>query len=897
MRSKHLVTLFIITFLSFSTVKVWGKDVFAGFVTKKLKTLLDCNFALYYNFKGNGPDAGSFLDFVDEPEQFYWFVEHFLSVKFRVPKHLKDKNIHNFTPCLNRSWVSEFLKEYEEPFVNPVMKFLDKEQRLFFTYNFGDVEPQGKYTYFPVKEFHKYCILPPLIKTNIKDGESGEFLKYQLNKEEYKVFLSSVGSQMTAIKNLYSTVEDEQRKQLLKVIIENESTNDISVQCPTYNIKLHYTKECANSNNILKCIDEFLRKTCEKKTESKHPSADLCEHLQFLFESLKNPYLDNFKKFMTNSDFTLIKPQSVWNVPIFDIYKPKNYLDSVQNLDTECFKKLNSKNLIFLSFHDDIPNNPYYNVELQEIVKLSTYTYSIFDKLYNFFFVFKKSGAPISPVSVKELSHNITDFSFKEDNSEIQCQNVRKSLDLEVDVETMKGIAAEKLCKIIEKFILTKDDASKPEKSDIHRGFRILCILISTHVEAYNIVRQLLNMESMISLTRYTSLYIHKFFKSVTLLKGNFLYKNNKAIRYSRACSKASLHVPSVLYRRNIYIPETFLSLYLGLSNLVSSNPSSPFFEYAIIEFLVTYYNKGSEKFVLYFISIISVLYINEYYYEQLSCFYPKEFELIKSRMIHPNIVDRILKGIDNLMKSTRYDKMRTMYLDFESSDIFSREKVFTALYNFDSFIKTNEQLKKKNLEEISEIPVQLETSNDGIGYRKQDVLYETDKPQTMDEASYEETVDEDAHHVNEKQHSAHFLDAIAEKDILEEKTKDQDLEIELYKYMGPLKEQSKSTSAASTSNELSGSEGPSTESTSTGNQGEDKTTDNTYKEMEELEEAEGTSNLKKGLEFYKSSLKRDQLDKEKPKKKKSKRKKKRDSSSDRILLEESKTFTSENEL
>lgn len=239
----------------------------------------------------------------------------------------------------------------------------------------------------------------------------------------------------------------------------------------------------------------------------------------------------------------------------------------------------------------------------------------------------------------------------------------------------MKGIAAEKLCKIIEKFILTKDDASKPEKSDIHRGFRILCILISTHVEAYNIVRQLLNMESMISLTRYTSLYIHKFFKSVTLLKGNFLYKNNKAIRYSRACSKASLHVPSVLYRRNIYIPETFLSLYLGLSNLVSSNPSSPFFEYAIIEFLVTYYNKGSEKFVLYFISIISVLYINEYYYEQLSCFYPKEFELIKSRMIHPNIVDRILKGIDNLMKSTRYDKMRTMYLDFESSDIFSREK------------------------------------------------------------------------------------------------------------------------------------------------------------------------------------------------------------------------------
>ncbi|KNC35102.1 rhoptry protein, partial [Plasmodium falciparum RAJ116] len=787
----------------------------------------------------------SFLDFVDEPEQFYWFVEHFLSVKFRVPKHLKDKNIHNFTPCLNRSWVSEFLKEYEEPFVNPVMKFLDKEQRLFFTYNFGDVEPQ----------------------------------------EEYKVFLSSVGSQMTAIKNLYSTVEDEQRKQLLKVIIENESTNDISVQCPTYNIKLHYTKECANSNNILKCIDEFLRKTCEKKTESKHPSADLCEHLQFLFESLKNPYLDNFKKFMTNSDFTLIKPQSVWNVPIFDIYKPKNYLDSVQNLDTECFKKLNSKNLIFLSFHDDIPNNPYYNVELQEIVKLSTYTYSIFDKLYNFFFVFKKSGAPISPVSVKELSHNITDFSFKEDNSEIQCQNVRKSLDLEVDVETMKGIAAEKLCKIIEKFILTKDDAGKPEKSDIHRGFRILCILISTHVEAYNIVRQLLNMESMISLTRYTSLYIHKFFKSVTLLKGNFLYKNNKAIRYSRACSKASLHVPSVLYRRNIYIPETFLSLYLGLSNLVSSNPSSPFFEYAIIEFLVTYYNKGSEKFVLYFISIISVLYINEYYYEQLSCFYPKEFELIKSRMIHPNIVDRILKGIDNLMKSTRYDKMRTMYLDFESSDIFSREKVFTALYNFDSFIKTNEQLKKKNLEEISEIPVQLETSNDGIGYRKQDVLYETDKPQTMDEASYEETVDEDAHHVNEKQHSAHFLDAIAEKDILEEKTKDQDLEIELYKYMGPLKEQSKSTSAASTSDELSGSEGPSTESTSTGNQGEDKTTDNTYKEMEELEEAEGTSNLKKGLEFYKSSLKLDQLDKEKPKKKKSKRKKKRDSSSDRNII------------
>lgn len=318
---------------------------------------------------------------MDEPEQFYWFVEHFLSVKFRVPKHLKDKNIHNFTPCLNRSWVSEFLKEYEEPFVNPVMKFLDKEQRLFFTYNFGDVEPQGKYTYFPVKEFHKYCILPPLIKTNIKDGESGEFLKYQLNKEEYKVFLSSVGSQMTAIKNLYSTVEDEQRKQLLKVIIENESTNDISVQCPTYNIKLHYTKECANSNNILKCIDEFLRKTCEKKTESKHPSADLCEHLQFLFESLKNPYLDNFKKFMTNSDFTLIKPQSVWNVPIFDIYKPKNYLDSVQNLDTECFKKLNSKNLIFLSFHDDIPNNPYYNVELQEIVKLSTYTYSIFGNI------------------------------------------------------------------------------------------------------------------------------------------------------------------------------------------------------------------------------------------------------------------------------------------------------------------------------------------------------------------------------------------------------------------------------------------------------------------------------------------------------------------------------------
>lgn len=245
-------------------------------------------------------------------------------------------------------------------------------------------------------------------------------------------------------------------------------------------------------------------------------------------------------------------------------------------------------------------------------------------------------------------------------------------------MEVVKGVAAQKICKIIEHLILkkgNKEKSGKKEIDDIYKGFRMQCILIATHVEAFNIIRQLLNMESMLSLTRYTSLYLHKFFKSVTTLKGNFLYENPSAIKHARACGRAVLHVPAVLYRRNIYLAETFLSLYLGISNLVSSNPSSPFFEYAVIEFLVYYFNKDPEKYLLYLFSIVSVLYINMYYYEQLFCHHKEQFELLRSKMIHPNIADRILENIKSLMKNPRYTKMRSFYLKFENDNLFDKRK------------------------------------------------------------------------------------------------------------------------------------------------------------------------------------------------------------------------------
>ncbi|VUZ94665.1 high molecular weight rhoptry protein 3, putative [Plasmodium vivax] len=864
MRSKLFVTLFITCLVTLSSVQVLGREYFSGFVNKKLKNLLQCNLAAYYNLRDNGPDPNAFLDFVGEPEQFYWFIEHYLSVPFSIPRNLKNNKSHSYWSCINRSWVSEFLRKYEEPDINELMKFLDKEQRVYFSYTFQNIEPVAKYTSFPIKEFHKYCVLPPLIETNIKQKDKGGNLSFQLNQAEYKIYLSSVGTPTSALKNLYLNMEDGERKNIVKTIVENEGSNNVFVNCPVYDLKLHYNKECGSQPNVLKCLDDYIKHLCERRIAHREKGT-FCDDLLFLFDALKEPYVENFKKFLSRDDVHLVKPQSVWGIPLFTTYKPRDLKNPKNNVPLNVFKVLNSKNKLFLSFFDEIPKSPYYMEESQPLVKLSDFASSIFDKLHRFFYVFKKKGNQISPVSVKELSHNISDFSFKHDTSNIECKKVKKSLNLELEVEVAKGVAAEKICNLIEGFVLTKgkkDKTIRGEVDDVHKGFRIQCILIATHVEALNIVRQHLNMESMLSLTRYTSLYLHKFFKSVTALKGNFLYENPSAIRHARACGRAVLHVPAVLYRRNIYLAETFLSLYLGLSNLVSSNPSSPFFEYAIIEFLVSYFNKGSEKFLLYLFSIVSVLYINIYYYEQLYCHHREQFELLRSKMIHPNIADRILENIKTLIKNPRYMKMRTFYMKFDNEDMFDKRKVFEVLYSFDEFLSSSDAQQKAKMQDISDESVDLDTTNDGIGLRKEDVLFESEQQGSMESI---EDIDEGLEGVdpNQQKKTAEYLKMVPDEDKANLTDRNKELELDLYKYIGTLNETSAGVGTVSTHSPATaarmGLNAGGGRAVRPGAKGLHQRMRQMGKDLKRMK-GKDTSKLRKGVDFYESSTSLNQI-------------------------------------
>lgn len=319
----------------------------------------------------------SFLDFIGEPEQFYWFIEHYLSVPFSIPKNLKDKKEHNLSSCANRSWVSEFLRSYEEPDIKELMKYLDKEQKVYFSYTFENIEPVPKYTSFALKEFHKYCILPPLVETSIKQKDQDGMLSFQLNQDEYKIYLSSIGSPISALKKLYQSMEDGERKNSLKNILDNERSNDVFINCPVYNLKLHYHKECDSQPNVLKCLDSYIKKLCERRIAGKEKGT-FCDHLLFLFDALKSPYIDNFKKFLTRDDVHLVKPQSVWTLPLFTTYNPRDIKNPNSNIPVDIFKVLNSKNKMFLSFFDQAPKSPYYMEESQGLVKLSDFASSIF---------------------------------------------------------------------------------------------------------------------------------------------------------------------------------------------------------------------------------------------------------------------------------------------------------------------------------------------------------------------------------------------------------------------------------------------------------------------------------------------------------------------------------------
>ncbi|EUD67877.1 hypothetical protein C922_01489 [Plasmodium inui San Antonio 1] len=841
-----------------------GREYFSGFVNKKLKNLLQCNLVAYYNLRDNGPDPNSFLDFVGEPDQFYWFIEHYLSVPFSIPKNLKKKEGNNFRSCLNRSWVSEFLRKYEEPDIKELMKFLDKEQKVYFSYTFENVEPVAKYTSFALKEFHKYCILPPLIETDIKQKDKEGLLSFQLNQEEYKIYLSSVGTPISALKNLYVSMEEGERKNILKDIVESGGPANVFVNCPVYNLKLHYNKECGSQPNVLKCLDNYIKRLCERRISNKEKGT-FCDDLLFLFDALKEPYVANFKKFLTRDDVHLVKPQSVWRVPVFTTYKPRDIMNPKNKIPVDIFKVLNTKNKLFLSFFDKIPKSPHYMEESHPLINLSTFASSIFDKLHRFFYAFKKKKNKISPVSVKELSHNITDFSFKHDTSFIECKKVKKSLNLDLEVEVAKAVAVEKICKIIENIVLTKGKREKRKRGepmDVHRGFRMQCILIGTHVEALNIVRQLLNLESMLSLTRYTSLYLHKFFKSVTGLKGNFLYENPDALKYARVCGKAVLHIPAVLYRRNIYIAETFLSLYLGISNLVSSNPSSPFFEYAIIEFLVSYFNKGSEKFLLYLFSIVSVLYINVYYYEQLYCHHREQFELLRSKMIHPNIADRILNNIKSLMKNPRYMDMRSFYMKFENEDIFDKRKVFEVLYALDEFLNNSDAQQKAKMQDISDESVDLDTTNDGIGLRKEDVFFESEQGSTE---SLEDDMEEGLEGVDRDQQkkAAEYLKMVPDEDKANLTDRNKELELDLYKYIGTLDQTregvgtiSSHSPATAAGMEITSGGG---RALRPGSKGMNERMGQTGKDLNRMK-GKDVSKLRKGVDFYESSTSLNQI-------------------------------------
>ncbi|KEG00996.1 high molecular weight rhoptry protein 3, putative [Plasmodium vinckei vinckei] len=712
MPTNSLTKIFLVSLSTFSVSQVWGKEYFNGVLNQNLTDLLQCNFISYYNSKPDGANADAFLDFVEEPEQFYWFVDNYLSVPFAVPKHLSANSDHNWKPCLKRKWMNEFLKEYEKPDISYLANVLDKEQRIYYKNTFGDKEPVAKYTYFEIKEFDSHCILPPFVQTNLRNRHPdhyGEMFSFQMDRKDYQLYLEKMDNKMSAMKHLYENMESSEKQKVVKEIIESKDENSFELVCPSHYIKMHYNTECKANRNILTCIDEHIKSKClDELKDDDNPT--ICDYLSDLFNHLKDLQIENFQKFLTSDELRLTKPKGKWVDPLFLLHNKKDYLNPKITILPDQFKKFNPANSLYFSFSAEIPEKYSYVDYTPMNFNLNKYSSSVFDAFQSIFSVFKKKGPSIPPVSVKELSSKIEDFDFKTAKGPVKCSYVKKSLDLTIEVDIFKVAGVENICNIIDKYALTKDsDFNKKPKEkkmqnldQIEKGFHIDCILISTHIEAYNLIRQFLNLENVLSLIRYTSLYTHKYLKSVTSLKGNFLYDNPNAIKYAGSCGNAVLYIPAVLYRRNLYVPETFLSLSLGLSNLVSSNPSSPFFEYSIIEFLVKYFNKGTAKFLYYFISIVSILHINRYYYEQIYCHHNKHFDALKSKMIHPDIVESILNKLKSLLSAPRYAKMMELYKNLESDTLFNYNEMVKILMKFDEFAQ-NKDVQEKAQKKIDE--------------------------------------------------------------------------------------------------------------------------------------------------------------------------------------------------
>ncbi|CAD2086299.1 high molecular weight rhoptry protein 3, putative [Plasmodium vinckei lentum] len=781
MPTNSLTKLFLVSLSTFSVSQVWGKEYFNGLLTQNLTDILQCNLISYYNSKPGGPDPDSFLDFVDEPEQFYWFVENYLAVPFSVPPHLSANSDHNWEPCLKKKWMSEFLKEYEEPDVSYLANILDKEQRFYYKDAFRGKEPVAKYAIFEIKEFDSYCILPPFVQTNIKNKDNKEYLSFQMDKTDYQIYLEMNGNKHSAMKHLYENMEYSEKKEIVKAIAEANNENSFQLICPSYYIKLHYNTECKPNSNILTCIDEHIKTKCLDGVKNDE-NPNICDHLINLFNSLKDFQLESFHKFLTTDELKLTKPRGPWVHPLFHVYDRKDHLNPKINILPDEFKRFNPQNSIYFSFSAEIPEKYSYVDNVPMNFKLNKYSSSVFDTFQNIFSVFKKKSTPIPPASVKEISQKIEDFEFKTAKAPVQCMAVKKSLDLSIEVDIFKVAGVENICNVIDKYALTQDSdfkkkpkEKKMQKLDqIEKGFHIDCILVSTHVEAYNLIRQFLNLENVLSLVRYTSLYTHKFFKSVTSLKGNFLYDNPNAIKYARSCGSAVLYIPAVLYRRNLYVPETFLSLYLGLSNLVSSNPSSPFFEYSIIEFLVSYFNKGAAKFLYYFISIISVLHINRYYYEQIYCHHNKHFDALKSKMIHPDIVQSILKKLKSMLSSPRYAKMMELYNNLESDILFNYDEMIKILMKFDEFAQ-NKDVQERAQKKIDEEEKPEINSLEEMAKYNEEWLPKLTKP----------TIPLDPK--DKPNPNIKFDENVRSDDNLTLADRDKELELHLFKYIGNL--------------------------------------------------------------------------------------------------------------
>ncbi|CAD2097669.1 hypothetical protein YYG_04014 [Plasmodium vinckei petteri] len=781
MPTNSLTKLFLVSLSTFSVSQVWGKEYFNGLLNQQLTDILQCNFISYYNSKPGGPTPEAFLDFVEEPEQFYWFVENYLAVPFSVPSHLSANSDHKWEPCLKKKWIYEFLKEYEKPDVNYLANVLDKEQRLYFKDTFGGKAPVAKYAVFEVKEFDSYCILPPLVQTNIKSKDNKGYLSFQMDKTDYQMYLEMNDNKSSAMNHLYTNMENSEKKEIVKAIVEANNENSFQLICPSYYIKFHYNTECKPNSNILTCIDDHIKTQCiDGVKDDDNPS--ICDHLMNLFNSLKDFQLESFHKFLTTDELKLTKPRGQWVHPLFHVYDRKDHLNPKINILPDEFKRFNPKNSIYFSFSAEIPEKYSYVDNVPGNFQLSKYSSSVFDTFQNIFSVFKKKSPPIPPVSVKELSQKIKDFEFKTAKGPVQCMAVKKSLDLSIEVDIFKVAGVENICNLIDKYALTKDSDFKQNPKEkkmenldqMEKGFHIDCILISTHIEAYNLIRQFLNLENVLSLVRYTSLYTHKFFKSVTSLKGNFLYDNPNAIKYAGSCGTAVLYIPAVLYRRNLYVPETFLSLYLGLSNLVSSNPSSPFFEYSIIEFLVSYFNKGAAKFLYYFISIISVLHINRYYYEQIYCHHNKHFDALKSKMIHPDIVQSVLKKLKSMISSPRYAKMMELYNKLESDTLFNYDEMIKILMKFDEFAQ-NKDVQERAQKKIDEEEKPEINSLEEMAKYNEEWLPKLTRPVIPVDPK-------DKPNPNIK-----FDENVRSDDNLTLADRDKELELYLYKYIGSL--------------------------------------------------------------------------------------------------------------